>query len=420
MPINKLAESMLEVGGGSSYPPANIDALNQVGQSVGLPTWNGAAWPSGAVPGAVGSLTFFNGIRVNEVSTQALKLTAGFISALNGINGSDSKNAIVGVRDARGTSGVGTAGFVNATIGAFAHSSGVQASSEWVVTAVGNNYSTAGDCGVVGVYGQSNNLASGVLPGVGGYGGVWGGCFEACDMTYGAETNRAIIGAEVDAWVSGNQQNAVGLLVVTNDSKLIRTGVASADKRARHGILVGANNGAKWKIGIEIQGYCEEGLLIYPAGTYGYTGIDAAQAIRIQGKHTHSLINLRFAEAARGIVLNESVTLSTNIAIDIGATHTIAVNGTKVLGARRRKWGWATAANIENDRTGGNAFYRFDPNTDFQFIAETSIIANAADLATLRTYVALLYKFVGAFITDFGDATNSLGAETGHGLIGRT
>ncbi len=420
MPINKLAESMLEVGGGSSYPPANIDALNQIGQSVGLPTWNGAAWPSGAVPGAVGSLTFFNAIRANEVSTQALKLTAGVISALNGINGSDSKSAIIGVRDARGTSGVGTAGHVNTTIGAVAHSSGVQANSEWALTAVVNNYSTNGGCGVVGVYGQGNNLASGVIGGTGGYGGTWGGCFEACDMTYGAELNRAIIGAEVDAWVSGDQPFAKGLLVVTNDSKLIRTGVASADKRAAHGILILADNGAKWRIGIEIQGYCDEGLLIYPAGTYGYTGIDAAQAVRIQGKHTHSLINMRFAEAARGIVLNESVALSTNLAVDIGASHSYAVNGVKVVGARRRKWGWAAASNIENDRTGGNAFYRFEPNTDFQYIAETAIIANAADLATLRTYVALLYKFVGAFVTDFGDATNSLGAETGHGLIGRT
>lgn len=407
--INKLSQELVEGTPASAYPPANVDALNQINQASGLPTWNGSPWPSGAVPGATSALTFYNAIRVNEVSTQALKLTGGVISALNGINGSDSKNAIIGVRDARGTSGVGTAGNVNTTICAVAHSSSVQANSEWAITAVADNNSTHGGCGTVGVYGQSNSLASTVTGEAGGYGGVWGGCFEACDMTYGAQTNRAIIGAELDAWVSGHQPFAKGALIVCNDSKAVRGVGVSADKRAGHGILILGDNGAKWKIGIEVQQYCEEGLLIFPGSTYSFTGVDPAQAIRIQGPHTDSLINIRFASAGTGIKIKESVTLATNLAVDIGASHFYGVDGQKVLGKRKPKWGYANAANIANDNAGGNAFYRFDPNMDFKYLGES--LAAGADLATLSFHVGLMYKIWGAFVTDFRP-------EWGHGAIG--
>lgn len=382
----------------------NATSLAKITESSGLPLWNGAAWPS-AVPGAVTSLTFFNHIRVNEVSVQSLKLTGGIISALNGVNGSDTKNAIIGVRDARGTSGVGTAGFVNTTIGAVAHSSSVQAASEWAFTGVADNYSTNGGCGTVGVYGQSNNLASGVVGDAAGYGGIWGGCFEATDMTYGAELNRQVIGAEMDCFISGDNHSGTGALIVVGDSKLARTGSPSADKRAMRGILVLGDSGARWHIGAEIQSFCDEGLLVYQYGTYAYTGLKANQAVRLQGDYSTAFMNLQHGTAPKGIVIDNNCTISTGLAVDIGANHGYGVNGQQVVGARRPRWGYATAANITADNA-GVGFYRFDPNTDFLYIAD--VVIPAADLATLKTFVALLYKWAGAEITD----------KRAHGLIG--
>lgn len=49
--INRLASSMTDAGAETGYPPANIDSLNKIGESGGLPTWAGGSWPGGGSGG---------------------------------------------------------------------------------------------------------------------------------------------------------------------------------------------------------------------------------------------------------------------------------------------------------------------------------------------------------------------------------
>lgn len=284
--------------------------LVKITESGGAPLWNGAAWPV-VIPDSVTSLTYFNGIRQYQVATESLKMTAGIISALNNTAPGANKTPVVAVRDYRGTSVVGLAGTNGNAMSALIHTNTVQAESAWAQIAIANNYSVNPACGAVGAYLQANNLASGVAPSTDGYGGTWGSVSEVCDMTYGLELNRALYGTEIDCWVSGNNSNAIGAMIVVGDSKNIRTGVPSADVRALAGLLIkGGEAWTGWKVGATITDYTEDGAVIFNYDAHPFTGVHPANALRMQGNHTNAMLSIRYCNAPVGIDLSDATTFS--------------------------------------------------------------------------------------------------------------
>lgn len=130
----------------------------------------------------------------------------------------------------------GKKGFVGAALRVISDTVSTGTNYEWSIVGIVNNNSPAG-VENVGVYGQGNMKSSG---------GTWGGCFEACDMSYGDNQGKGeLVGCEVDCYFNGpdTESNRYGLQVIAGDAKYNRTGNAGEVGTATYGIRVASQPG---------------------------------------------------------------------------------------------------------------------------------------------------------------------------------
>ena len=250
------------------------------------------AYVTAKVGATTAGVTTFNS-RAGAVSLINTDLNTGFASGpVNFASTGDSANSTIRFKRTAGYTG-GTPGYVNACIYAETEvSSGVTA-LEWGLLGVVHNFGAVGG-DHTGVYGQGNVRSVGA-------GGVFGGCFEACDMTYPSVAASNLVGTESDVWCNGTDSGnkRIGVDVVVGDAKYIRTGVwgdkAYAGVGVRVGTTLGHESKAAFNYGVLITSAEQAGIALTNIGTYGIqslgnhaVGVDLSGAV-----HSQSAIRIK-------------------------------------------------------------------------------------------------------------------------------
>lgn len=250
------------------------------------------AYVTAKVGATTAGVTTFNS-RAGAVSLINTDLDTAFASGPVNIasTGSSSTNTIKISRNA--TYSGGTPGYVNAAIYAETEVGAGVTSLEWGLLGVVHNYGSAGG-DHTGVYGQGNVRSV-------GSGGVFGGCFEACDMTYPSVAASNLIGTESDVWCNGTDSGIkrVGVDVVVGDAKFIRTGVWGDKAYAGVGVRVTASLGheskAAFNYGVLINSAEIASIALTSSGTYGIQSLGShAVGIDLTGAtHSQSAIRIK-------------------------------------------------------------------------------------------------------------------------------
>lgn len=203
-------------------------------------------------------LLFLPHLVLSQVNTTGLTIVKSPVGPTDAQAG-----GLAAYRDTTGVKG-GSPGFVNSTLYCRAIAGAGEASFEWCITAVLNNYATGGE-NVAGYF-QGNKFSVGP---------TWGSVSEIAD-TVGA--GGAAVGMEVDNWTTGLDNGLrIGVDVVVGDARVIRGQPGGGVAQATTGVRVSANGAASWANGAILRDYRNAGLVLQGPGTRG---------IWLQGKHT--------------------------------------------------------------------------------------------------------------------------------------